>query len=75
MHGGPGTPQACQKENHEKNIDDKIKNSKFLKVHRSYIVNLSKVVDIEETNMVIADKVIPVSRAHKPILMNKIKTI
>ena len=36
-----------------KNIDDKIKNSKFLKVHRSYIVNLSKVVDIEETNMVI----------------------
>ena len=58
-----------------KNIDDKIKNSKFLKVHRSYIVNLSKVVDIEETNMVIADKVIPVSRAHKPILMNKIKTI
>lgn len=58
-----------------KNIDDKIKNSKFLKVHRSYIVNLSKVVDIEETNMVIADKVIPVSRAHKPVLMSKIKTI
>lgn len=58
-----------------KNIDDKIKNSKFLKVHRSYIVNLSKVVDIEETNMVIADKVIPVSRAHKPVLMNRIKTI
>ncbi len=58
-----------------KNIDDKIKNKKFLKVHRSYIVNLSKVVDIEETNMVIADKVIPVSRAHKPVLMNKIRTI
>lgn len=58
-----------------KNIDDKIKNSKFLKVHRSYIVNLSKVVDIEETNMVIGDKVIPVSRAHKPVLMNRIKTI
>ena len=58
-----------------KNIDDKIKNSHFLKVHRSYIVNLSKVVDIEETNMVIHDKVIPISRAHKPILMNRIKTI
>jgi len=58
-----------------KNIDDKIRNDKFLKVHRSYIVNLSKVVDIEETNMVIHDKVIPISRANRPILMNKIKTI
>ncbi len=58
-----------------KNIDDKIKNKKFLKVHRSYIVNLSKVVDIEEANMVIMDKVIPISRAHRPVLMNRIKTI
>lgn len=58
-----------------KNIDDKIKNNHFLKVHRSYIVNLSKVVDIEETNMVIHDKVIPISRSHKPVLMNRIKTI
>lgn len=58
-----------------KNIDEKIKNDNFLKVHRSYIVNLSKVVDIEETNMVIHKKVIPISRAHKPILMNRIKTI
>lgn len=58
-----------------KNIDEKIKNDNFLKVHRSYIVNLSKVVDIEETNMVIHDKVIPISRAHRPTLMNRIKTI
>lgn len=58
-----------------KNIDEKIKNQHFLKVHRSFIVNLSKVVDIEETNMVIHDKVVPISRAHRPILMNRIKTI
>lgn len=58
-----------------KNIDDKINNNNFLKVHRSYIVNLTKVVDIEETNMVIGDKVIPISRANRPILMNRIKTI
>jgi len=58
-----------------KNIDDKIQNDNFLKVHRSYIVNLTKVVDIEETNMVIHNKVIPISRANRPILMNRIKTI
>lgn len=58
-----------------KNIDEKIRNLDFLKVHRSYIVNLSKVVDIEDTNLVIKDKVIPISRAHKPALMSRIKTI
>jgi two-component system response regulator LytT len=58
-----------------KNIDQKITNDNFLKVHRSYVVNLAKIVDIEDTNLLIKDKVIPVSRAHRPILMNKIKTL
>lgn len=58
-----------------KNIDDKIINENFLKVHRSYVINLTKVVDIEENNLVIKDKVIPISRAHKPILMKRIKPI
>ncbi len=58
-----------------KNIDEKIKSPQFLKVHRSYIVNLSKIIDIEESNLLIKEKVIPISRAHKPILMNRIKTL
>lgn len=58
-----------------KNIDDKISSSRFLKVHRSFIVNLSKIIDIQETNLVIKDKVIPISRAHRPVLMNHIKTL
>ncbi|HAA16881.1 MAG TPA: DNA-binding response regulator [Cytophagales bacterium] len=53
----------------------KLSHPKLLKVHRSYIVNLSKVVDIEETNMVVADKVIPISRAHKSILMARINVL
>jgi len=58
-----------------KNIDDKISNPKFLKIHRSFIVNLSKIVDIQETNLLIKDKVIPISRAHRSVLMNHIKTL
>ena len=58
-----------------KNIDDKIRNDNFLKVHRSYIINLAKVVDIEENNLVIKDKVIPISRAHKSILLKRIRPL
>ncbi|MDW3195143.1 MAG: LytTR family DNA-binding domain-containing protein [Cytophagales bacterium] len=58
-----------------KNIDEKLKSDKFIKVHRSFIVNVTKIVDIEEYNLVIDEKVIPISRTLKPILMNKIKTI
>lgn len=58
-----------------KAIEEKLTNTSFLKVHRSFIVNLQKVVDIEETNLVIRDKVIPVSRAQRPVLMNLIKVL
>ncbi|MBA4058596.1 MAG: DNA-binding response regulator, partial [Marivirga sp.] len=58
-----------------KNIDEKISNPRFLKVHRSFIVNLSKIIDIQETNLVVKDKVIPISRAHKAELLNHIKLL
>jgi DNA-binding LytR/AlgR family response regulator len=58
-----------------KNIDEKITHPRFLKVHRSFIVNLSKIVDIQETNLAVKDKVIPISRAHKPVLMNHINAL
>ncbi|MFT4738028.1 MAG: two-component system response regulator LytT [Cyclobacteriaceae bacterium] len=58
-----------------KNIAEKITNKNFLKIHRSYVINLSKVIDIDDTNLLINDKVIPISRAHKQLLLNKIKTL
>lgn len=58
-----------------KNIDAKLQHPEFLKVHRAFVVNLTKIVDIEESNLVIGDKVIPISRAHRPILLNRIKTL
>lgn len=58
-----------------KAMDQKLSNPLFVKVHRSFIVNISKIVDIEENNLVIENKVIPISRAHKQDLMIKINTI
>ena len=58
-----------------KNVSEKMNPQKFLKVHRSYVVNLDKIKDIEDSSILIEDKVIPVSRQHKPDLMNRIDLI
>ncbi len=56
-------------------IDERLNDPRFLKVHRSYIINLDKIVDIEENTLVIEKSVIPISRAHKPILMNRLRIL
>ena len=58
-----------------KNIGSKIQHPNFIKVHRSYIVNLNKIVDIEENTLVIDRKVIPISRAHRAGLLERIMPI
>jgi DNA-binding LytR/AlgR family response regulator len=59
-----------------KGMDEKLsRDTRFLKIHRSYIVNLECVDNIDETTLVIGEKVIPVSRAHRSILMKRISLI
>ncbi len=58
-----------------KKMDEKLSDLHFLKVHRSYIINLKKINSIEDTHVVIQQKVIPVSRAHRPILMQKVNLL
>ncbi len=58
-----------------KNVATKMNPQKFLKVHRSYIVNLDKIKDIEDSSIQIEEKIIPVSRQHKPDLMKRIDLI
>ncbi len=58
-----------------KTLADKLSYPRFLKVHRSYIVNLDKIVDIEDNSLVIGKKVIPISRAHKPLVISSINLI
>lgn len=55
-----------------KNIDQKLKDARFLKVHRSFIINLDKIKDIEENSLIIEGAVIPISRANKPILLSRL---
>lgn len=58
-----------------KSIDEKIINPRFLKVHRSYIINLDKIVDIQDNTLVIAQKVIPISRLYRAVLFSSINLL
>lgn len=58
-----------------KKIEEKLSNYNFQKVHRSFIVNLAKIIDIEESNLLIEDKVIPISRANKEGLINRLNLL
>lgn len=58
-----------------KGLDERLTHPCFVKVHRSYIVNTTKIKDIEESTLVIDRKVIPISRANKSILMSRLNII
>jgi DNA-binding LytR/AlgR family response regulator len=58
-----------------KNIEEKLDTKKFVRVHRSYIVNISKIQNIDPNNLIINKKIIPVSASYKELLLNKIKIL
>ncbi|WP_372754490.1 LytR/AlgR family response regulator transcription factor [Mariniflexile sp.] len=58
-----------------KKIEDKLPDSLFLKVHRSYIINTKKIIDIEDNSVLIKNDVIPVSRSNRPELMNRLNLL
>ena len=57
-----------------KKVEEKLNPARFLKVHRSFIINLDHVVDIEDSSLVINQKVIPISRSNKEALLTRINT-
>jgi len=58
-----------------KKIEEKLPPSLFLKVHRTYIINTKKIVDIEDSSVLIGKDVIPVSRANRPELMKRLNML
>ena len=62
-----------------KSIAEKMPADKFVRVHRSFIVNMSKVKSIEDNSVIIksesGSKVIPIGKSYKDQLMNDINLI
>lgn len=58
-----------------KKIEEKLPKTLFLKVHRSYIINVQKIIDIEDNSVLIKKDVVPVSRSNRPELMRKLNLL
>lgn len=55
-----------------KKIEEKLPDSLFLKIHRSYIINIKNIIDIEDNSVLIKKDVVPVSRFKRPELMKRL---
>ena len=57
-----------------KEINDKLPQEHFLRIHRSFIVNLTHVDEVAGTHVVIGKKAIPLSKTLRGELMNRLQT-
>jgi DNA-binding LytR/AlgR family response regulator len=58
-----------------KTIEQKLAHGEFARVHRSYIVRLDKIKEIEDNAININDNIIPISRSYKESLMKRLNLI
>ncbi len=58
-----------------KKIKEKLPADLFLQIHRSYIINFTKIIDIEDNSVLIEKNVIPISRSNRPELMRRLNLL
>ncbi|WP_047245023.1 response regulator [Maribacter thermophilus] len=56
-------------------MEEKLPSANFVRVHRSYIINISKLDVLADRHLEIGRKVIPIGKSHKVFLLNRIRTI
>jgi DNA-binding LytR/AlgR family response regulator len=58
-----------------KTIEEKLSMQLFMRIHRSYIVNISHIDEVAEGHLIIAQKPIPIGAGMREQLMHRIKTL
>ena len=58
-----------------KSLDAKLPDDQFVRVHRSHIVRIDQIKDIEDSTLVIDGKVIPIGGSYYDTLIERIKTL
>jgi DNA-binding LytR/AlgR family response regulator len=58
-----------------KKVEEKLDTKIFVRVHRSFIINVTKITNIDPSNLEINKTIIPISSTYKDNLMEKINVI
>ena len=58
-----------------KNLEQRLPGKDFMRVHRSYIVRLTAIEAIEDNNILIGGKQIPIGNTHKEALLNRLQIL
>lgn len=56
-----------------KSLEDELPSNQFMRIHKSYVISLSKISFIERGRVSINEQLIPVSEVHKERLLEKLK--
>lgn len=58
-----------------KKMEEKLPVKKFIRVHRSFIVNISQIANVSITNLEINKKIIPISDTYKDALLQRLSIL
>ena len=58
-----------------KEMDKKLPQEHFIRIHRSFVINLSQVDEVANTHVVISKKAVPLSKTYRKNLMERLQTI
>ena len=58
-----------------KHLENRLPSDRFMKIHRSYIINLSKIEFIEDNDLSINGKLIPIARSQKSELLERLNLL
>jgi len=58
-----------------KDINEKLPKEHFIRIHRSFIVNLTHIDEVAGSHVLVSRKVIPISKLHREGLIKRLQTI
>jgi DNA-binding LytR/AlgR family response regulator len=58
-----------------KNLEEKLNKSTFLKVHRSYIVNIAKIDDLQGNTIYIQGNEVPIGKGHREEVLKRLNIV
>jgi DNA-binding LytR/AlgR family response regulator len=56
-------------------IEEKLPDRHFIRIHRSYIINLSQIMEVATTSLIVGQKLLSLSKSYRDELLKRLQTI